>query len=578
MLRFEAPVFLWLLWLLPFLVAVRFVGWRVRCARLRRLGDPALLRQLMPGMSKVRPTLKFTLILLALASIIVMLARPQMGSKISHDKRQGIETMICLDISNSMLAEDVAPSRLDKSKMLIENLVDKFANDKIGLIVFAGDAFVQLPITNDYVSAKMFLQNITPSLIQTQGTNFAEAVSLATKSFTQQDNVGRAIIIITDGENHELGATEAVEAAKKKGINVFVLGIGNRQGAPIPVGDGSYLKDNSGNTVMTKLNDDMCREMAQAGNGRYIHVDNTSDAEQQLNADLARLQKGEADVVTYSEYDEQFQVMGILVVLLLMMEACLLEGKNPKLARLLPNMRRPRFGHKALAVLVLLFAAQTAMQAQTDRSLIRQGNKEYRHRDWSKAEVAYRKAIGKNANNPQAAYNLGCALMMQLRDSLALQQYANAAQMETNKFRRAKCFHNMGVIMQNHREFAQAIAFYKDALRCNPQDNETRYNLVLCQRQLKNQPNNKDKDNKQNKDNEQNKDNKQNKDKDKQDKNQENKQDKQDKKQGQQNQEKMSRDNAEQLLNAAVQQEKATKQKMQKAMSQPRRRQYEKNW
>ena len=144
------------------------------------------------------------------------MARPQMGSKVSHDKRNGIETMICLDISNSMLAEDVAPSRLDKSKMLIENLVDNFSNDKIGLIVFAGDAFVQLPITSDYVSAKMFLQNISPSLIQTQGTNIAQAISLASKSFTQQENIGRAIIVITDGENHEVGAQDAAQMATRK--------------------------------------------------------------------------------------------------------------------------------------------------------------------------------------------------------------------------------------------------------------------------------------------------------------------------------------------------------------------------
>ena len=164
--------------MLPVLVLVRFIGWRRRRAKLRKFGDPELLKALMPNVSSYRPTVKFGLLLAALALLILMVARPQMGSKISHDKRQGIETIICLDISNSMLAEDVAPSRLDKSKMLVENLVDKFTNDKIGLIVFAGDAFVQLPITSAYVSAKMFLQNTTPSLIQTQGTNFVAAIDL----------------------------------------------------------------------------------------------------------------------------------------------------------------------------------------------------------------------------------------------------------------------------------------------------------------------------------------------------------------------------------------------------------------
>ena len=331
MLRFEDPIFLWLLWIIPVLILVRFIGWRKRRAKLRRLGDPELLKQLMPDISKYRPTVKFVLMLAALALLIVMVARPQMGSKVSHDKRNGIETMICLDISNSMLAEDVAPSRLDKSKMLVENLVDKFTNDKIGLIVFAGDAFVQLPITSDYVSAKMFLQNISPSLIQTQGTNIAQAISLASKSFTQQENIGRAIIVITDGENHEVGAQDAAQMANKKGINVFILGIGNAKGAPIPMGDGSYLTDNAGNTVMTALNEQMCRELAQAGKGQYIHVDNTSDAEKALNDDLAKLQKGDMTSVIYSAYDEQFQAVGILIILLLLVEVCMMEVKNPML-------------------------------------------------------------------------------------------------------------------------------------------------------------------------------------------------------------------------------------------------------
>ena len=331
MLRFEDPSYLWLLWLIPVLVLVRLVGWRRRKAKLKRLGDPELLKQLMPNISKYRPTVKFVLMLAALALLIVMVARPQMGSKISHDKRHGIETIICLDISNSMLAQDVAPSRLDKSKMLIENLVDNFNNDKIGLIVFAGDAYVQLPITSDYVSAKMFLQNINPSLIQTQGTNIGEAIALASKSFSQQENVGRAIIVITDGENHEEGAQEAAAAANKQGVNVFILGIGNPQGAPIPMGDGSYLKDHSGNTVMTALNEQMCRELVQAGKGEYIHVDNTSDAERKLNDDITKLQKGDVTSVVYSAYDEQFQAVGILVILLLIIEICINEIKNPLL-------------------------------------------------------------------------------------------------------------------------------------------------------------------------------------------------------------------------------------------------------
>ena len=228
-----------------------------------------------------------------------------------------------------MLAEDVAPSRLTKSKMLVENLVDHFNNDQIGLVVFAGQSYVQLPITSDYVSAKMFLQDIQPSLIQTQGTDIAGAINTCIHAFTPNDKVGKAIIVITDGEDHEGGAIEAAKAAHDRGINVFILGIGDSKGAPIPMGNGDYLKDRSGNTVMTAVNEQMCKQIAEAGSGKYIHVDNTKDAENQLNDDLSRLQKGETDSVIYSDYNEQFQAVAIVVMFLLILEICVLYRKNP---------------------------------------------------------------------------------------------------------------------------------------------------------------------------------------------------------------------------------------------------------
>ena len=223
--------------------------------------------------------------------------------------------------------------------------------------------------------------------------------------------------------------------------------------------------------------------------------------------------------------------------------------------------------HYIIVTVAFLLVGGTNAVAQTDRNLIRQGNRAFKSQKWAAAETQYRKAIYKNQKNPQAIYNLGCALLMQQKDSLAMVQFGNAAQLESNIFRRSKSYHNMGVVMQNHREYAQAIEYYKMALRCNPQDNETRYNLALCKKLLKN--------------NQQNQNNKNNKDKNKNDKNKDKKNDKNKNKDGQnkkQNQEKMSRDNAEQLLNAAIQQEKATKRKMQKAMSQPRRKVYDKNW
>jgi Ca-activated chloride channel family protein len=532
--------------------------------RLRKFGDLELVRQLMPNVSRFRPLVKFWLLLGALALLIVVLARPQFGNKISHEKRTGIETIICMDISNSMLAEDVTPSRLDRAKMMVENLVDHFTNDKIGLIVFAGEAFVQLPITSDYVSAKMFLSSITPAMISVQGTDIAAAINMAAHSFTQEENIGKAIIVITDGEDHEGGALEAAKEAKEKGMNTYVLGVGSPNGAPIPIGNGDYMKDNSGQTVMSALNEQMCRQLADAGSGAYIHVENNSNAQEQLDNELDKLSKKETSSTIYSDFDEQFQAVAIIVLLLLILEVCILEIKNP----LLKNVSLFKRSKKVAAVAVLLLVA-VGVQAQSDRQMIRQGNKQYRKGNVAEAEVSYRKAVERNERNPQANYNLGNSLMAQRKDSLAITQLEKAAKLETNPLRRAQAYHNMGVICQQHRMFGEAIEAYKEALRNNPADHETRYNLELCKRQQKEQ---------QQDQNQQNKDNKDNKDKQDQQK-QEQKQDQQKQDQQQQQQKpQMSKENAEQLLNAAMQEEKQTQERMKKAQQQPQKRRLEKNW
>lgn len=447
MFRFEDPIYLYLLAVIPLLFIVRWLMQRQQKRRLRKFGDPDLVRQLMPDVSRLRPAVKFWLLLGALALLIVMLARPQMGTRISHEKRTGIETIICMDISNSMLAEDVTPSRLDRAKMMVENLVDHFTNDKIGLIVFAGDAFVQLPITSDYVSAKMFLSGIDPSLIATQGTDIAAAITLATHSFTQQEGVGKAVIVITDGEDHEGGAMEAAKDARDKGMNVYVLGIGSTSGAPIPLGNGEYLKDNSGQTVMTGLNDAMCRQLADAGGGAYIHVENNSNAQEVLDSELDKLAKKEISSTIYSDFDEQFQAVGILALLLLVIEVCILEIKNPLLKRVSLFRRGP----KPVAVVLLLLMAVTA-GAQTDRQLVRQGNRQFRKGNAADAEVSYRKAVEKQPRNAQANFNLGNALMAQRKDSLAVTQFEKAAKLETNPLRRAQAYHNIGVMCQQDRK------------------------------------------------------------------------------------------------------------------------------
>lgn len=575
--HFYSPTYLYLLAVIPVMVLMMaWAEWRRR-KNIKRLGDKQLINALMPDASAKRRWIKFLLIQIIIALVVIMVARPQMGIKVSHEKRNGIEALICLDISNSMLATDVAPSRLQKSKMLIENMVDHFTKDKIGLIVFAGDAYVQLPITSDYVSAKMFLQNIEPSLIQTQGTNIGEAINLAANSFTQQENIGKAIIVITDGEDHEGGAMEAAKEASEKGYKVFILGIGNTTGAPIPVAGGGFLTDNTGNTVMTSLNEQMCKDIAAAGKGTYIHVDNTSAAQESLNNELSKMQKGDMESVVYSEFEEVYQWFGILAIILLILEVVISETANPFFKKFSLYKKR-----NVTVVVMLLLCCLSANAQNADRHFIRQGNRTFHQNvqeSPAKAEVQYRKALTANPNNSQAMYNLGCALLAQNKDSLAMEMFQASAKAETSKQRKAMSYHNMGVIMQKQQQYGPAIEMYKEALRLTPHDNETRYNLVLCQRQQKqNQNQNQNNQNQQNK-NDKNKDkNKDNKDKNNKDKNQDKNKDDNKQNNDQKQPQQMSRENAEQLLQAAVQEEKATQQRLNKAMSQPRRRNIQKNW
>lgn len=330
MFRFGEPIYLYLLLIVPFLVVFYLYTNYRRRKRLRQYGDPELMAHLMPNVSKYRPDVKFWLVTAALVMVIFMLARPQFGSKMETVKRQGVETVVALDISNSMLAQDVTPSRLEKSKKLVSRLVETFNNDKVAMIVFAGEAFTQLPITSDYISAKMFLETISPSLITTQGTDIRGAIGLAMKSFTPNEGVGRAIVLITDGENHEGGAVEAAQQAAEKGVRVFVLGVGSPDGSPIPVeGTNDFRRDKDGNVVVTKLNEQMCQEIAKVGNGMYVRVDNTNNAERALNAEINKLAKADVETQVYTEFDEQFDVLAWLALVLLAVDVMLLNRKNP---------------------------------------------------------------------------------------------------------------------------------------------------------------------------------------------------------------------------------------------------------
>ncbi len=491
MLRFEEPQYLYLLALIPLIAILRYALVMRQRKKLAANCDLELVKELMPDASKWRPVVKFWLLEAVLALVIVVVARPQSGNKVTtNEKRMGIETVIAVDVSNSMYAEDVKPSRLDRTKMIVENLIDRFTDDKIGLIVFAGDAFVQLPITSDYVSAKLFLSSIDPSMINVQGTDMARAIDMAAHSFTKQEGIGRAIIVITDGEDHEGGTLEAAEKARKEGMNVFVLGVGSTKGSPIRIpGTHDYMRDNKGETVMTALNTDMCKEVARAGGGAFIHVENGSRAEELLDEELSKLAQQEISSTLYSEYSEQFQAVCLIAIILLIIETCLLNRKNPLFKGVSLFARRaPKSSVAAKTLLlVLLMSSAATVQAQNARDYIREGNRHFRNERYEEAEKAYLKALAKDSLNPQALYNLGNALMVQKKDS-AVNYFMKAADEETNPYRKALAYHNIGVMFQSNEKYDVALEAYKDALRNNPKDDESRYNLEICKQQLKRQP------------------------------------------------------------------------------------------
>jgi len=331
MFRFGNIEYLWGLLIIP-LLTFFFIWSRIARKRsLRKFGHEGILQQLMPFSSKNRPRIKFFIFMLALTFFIAGIARPQFGSKLKKVKREGVELIIALDVSNSMMAEDIQPNRLERAKRAISRLVDRLSDDKIGLIVFAGDAYTQLPITSDYNSAKLFLNSVNTQIVPKQGTAIGTAINRGIRSFTPGGEANKAIIVITDGENHEDDAIKAAEAALDEGIIVHTIGMGLPSGSPIPVlrsGRTDYLKDRDGNVVITKLNEQMMEQIAAAGSGIYVRANNAQVGLNSLFDEINKMEKQEMDTRVYSEYNDQFQYFFAVGLFLLLLEFVILERKN----------------------------------------------------------------------------------------------------------------------------------------------------------------------------------------------------------------------------------------------------------
>jgi Ca-activated chloride channel family protein len=318
--------YLLLLLLIPLLFVAYAIQLRIRRKRIAKIGNPELVRQLMPTASTGKGWLKLSLLSLAWFFFVIGLARPQLGARLREHESQGVEVMIALDVSNSMLAEDYSPNRLERSKLAISRLVDKLQGDRIGLVIFAGEAFVQLPITADYVSAKQFLKSITTESVPIQGTDLAGALMTAARSFSTQSERSRAIILITDGEDHEGEALDAARTIAEQGIRIYCIGVGSPQGKPIPK-NGSLMKDASGEIVVTRLNEGILQEIAGVGGGKYVRAGNSEFGLNPIIEDIRTLDKEEFSSVVFEDFDEQYMYFFGIALFFLILEFLVPETK-----------------------------------------------------------------------------------------------------------------------------------------------------------------------------------------------------------------------------------------------------------
>ncbi len=610
MIHFAQAQFLLLILFIPFF----FVGYALfrkeRNRKIAKFGSPQLMAALMPERSKAKGWVRISFFAVAWFFFAIGLARPQMGAKIKESNRKGAEIMIALDVSNSMLAQDYSPNRLERAKLAISRLVDKLHGDRIGLIVFAGQSFVQLPITTDYVSAKIFLNTIGTESVPVQGTALGDAINTAIKSFSseaqmQQDN--KAIILITDGENHEDDPVEAARMAAEVGIRVFCIGVGSPEGKPIPYGpDGDLMKDREGNIVVTRLDEKILEEVAAAGEGAYIRAGNTEFGLNPIIDDLKELQEQQFKSVVFEDYEEQYMYFFAIALVFFLLE--FFVGKM-------------RVGRRMFAVVLLLGVTAVSAYAQTDKKEVRKGNRFFKEGDYKEAEVEYRKALIKDSLSLAGNYNLANTLM-ELEDAANAELiYAKLGDtisripvnvdwkkgsVEVGKKPvSSDYYHNLGNSLLEQKRYQEAVDAYKNALRRNPADDLTRENYIYAKKKLEDQQNqdqnqqqqqqDQNQNQNQNQDQQQNNDQNNDQNDDKQDQNKDqnkdqnedknnnpdNKPDNKDRQEQPQNgqQPKITPQAAEQMLQAMQEKENQTQEKVKEEKAKAlRSKQKEKNW
>ena len=549
MLRFENEYMFYGLLLIPFLV-VWYIYIRIKQKKTWvSYGENYLLKGLMPDTSPVMKTFKFILLCIAYTSLIFALANPQIGASVEKGKRKGIDIMLCLDVSNSMLAQDLSPNRLESAKSAILSFIDKLKGDRIGLVVFAGKSFVQLPITSDYAAAKTFIYNVSTRSINEQGTDIASALDKAAASMLpykdntlakQSDNpeTNKVIVLISDGEDHADDALEMTQTVAKQGIKVFAIGIGSSLGEPIPVhrygGQTQYKKDKEGNTVITRLNEKILKDIAIAGNGTYIHAVNANVGFDVLAKELGKIEKTELEDVVFSRYHTKYFFPLWIALFLLLLEVILYSKKLLRLSDF------SWLNKKVFILICTTCFSVYSLNAQSKETYqyLRQGNTYYSKAEkldketeelkkkkgevyhqnsvakqqeaqklYEKASTSYLKSNETNTDYYKSLFNLGSSLYKQGKYEEAAKQFDKVANMNAiNKNVKAKAYHNLGNSLLKQQKYEESIQAYKNALKANPSDMDTKYNLEYAKRMLTVQQQQQQNQQQQNQERQQNKD------------------------------------------------------------------------
>lgn len=567
MFRFESPTYLYLLLVIPLVVALFIFNIRRKRRVLQKLGRWENVKPMIGEVSKKKIWTKFSLMLIALTLLIFAIARPQVGTRLKTDVVSGIEVVVAMDVSNSMMAQDVDPTRLDKAKQVVATLCRKLRNDKIALVVFAGNAFLQVPISADNVSIAMFLDAINTGMIPTQGTSITEALSVSNRSFTNQRGVKRAIVLITDGEDHEGGVDEVVSELAKNDVNVFVLGIGDSKGAPLKIG-GDYLRSIDGQVVISRLNEQMCKEIANKTKGDYIHVDNSNSGQEQLLTELGKLQTSDLETATYSEYNELFPWLVAIALILLALEVFVTYRKSQFMYKWRNGTNTHIYNVLIVVIAVMLFGNFQSTMAQTATKIhTHKGNVAFNQKLDSLAIIYFKKAIALDSTNFKAHFNLANTYLRQGKAQDAMREYEKSASLAPTKLIKKAIFHNMGTIYYVSAQYENAINSYKESLRTDPKDNRVRYNLAMAQYMLKKNPQQKS----QKPDSKQNESDKNNQKKQEQQKNNSQNNNSQSK-------DNMSKQNTEQMLRAVQMKERQTQEKLKHKQKNNSNRYLEKNW